>query len=189
MSEKQKFPYAVANELATRLALTMAGVCDRLIVAGSIRRLKPEVGDIEFVYVPKKETRPDSGDMFASNSVDLADEKLFGLINSGVLAMRKNVKGQTTWGDQIKLARHVETGIPIDFFPIPEASWWNYVVCRTGPKESNVAICMAAEKRGLQWKPYTAGFMDVATMQIIPVFSECEVFEKVGLPYYEPKDR
>lgn len=159
------------------------------MAAGSLRRLKRQVGDVEIVYVPEVEIRPKVGDMFATEQVELAGEDLYRLIHAGQIAMRENVKGQTTWGEQIKLARHVASGIPVDFFAICASSWFNYLVCRTGPKESNVAICMAAEKRGMQWRPYSAGFLCAETGVIIPMRSEQEVFETVGLPYREPKDR
>jgi DNA polymerase/3'-5' exonuclease PolX len=191
MSDKTKFPWEIARPVADELIEMLAPFClpDRIIAAGSLRRLRRLVSDVEIVYCPRKETRPKKGDMFAVEEIDLADEQLFREINAGRLSMRPNVKGQTTWGEQIKLARHTSTGIPIDFFPICEASWENYKVCRTGPKESNVAICVAAEKRGYQWKPYSAGFMDVNTMEIVPMRSERDVFEFVGLKYLEPKDR
>jgi DNA polymerase/3'-5' exonuclease PolX len=191
MSDKPKFPWAIARMLADELIEMLKPFClpDRIIASGSLRRLKRLVGDIEIVYCPRKETRPKKGDMFASEETDLADEQLFREINAGSLAMRLNIKGQTTWGEQIKLARHVKSGIPVDFFPICEASWENYKVCRTGPKESNVAICMAAEKRGYQWKPYSAGFMDLNSLEIVPMRSERDVFEFVGLPYFDPQDR
>jgi DNA polymerase/3'-5' exonuclease PolX len=189
MSEKQKFPWEIAKIEAEVLVSDLAFFCSRIAVAGSVRRLKPHVSDIEIVYVAKTENRGINGDMWAREDVDLANEQLSRMIDSGQIRRRLNIKGQTTWGDQIKLAELAKCHIPVDFFPICEASWFNYLVCRTGPKDSNVAICMAAEKRGLQWKPYSAGFMDVATMEIKPVHSEREVFETVGLPYFEPKDR
>jgi len=48
---------------------------------------------------------------------------------------------------------------------------------------------MAAQKRGWQWKPYTNGFQDVESLEQMPVGSERDVFEIVGLAYHEPKFR
>lgn len=44
------------------------------------------------------------------------------------------------WGEKNKLAVHVRTGIPVDFFAATEANWWNYLVCRTGGEQNNIAI-------------------------------------------------
>lgn len=189
MSDKRKFHLGTARQYAEIIQTALAPFCERIIIAGSIRREKTMVSDIEVLYVSKTEIRPKPGDLFSSETVDLADIALDDMCRKGILCKRLNVKNQTTWGAQIKLASHFATGIPVDFFPTSISSWWNYLVCRTGPKESNVAVCMAAEKRGLKWKPYTAGFVDVASSEIIPMHSERAVFECVGLNYLEPKDR
>jgi hypothetical protein len=59
--------------------------------------------------------------------------------------------------------------------------WWNYLVCRTGPKESNIAISSAAKKRGWDWNPYGSGFS--RNGRIVEMKSERDVFKFVGLPW------
>lgn len=86
-----------------------------------------------------------------------------------------------------KLLRHVESGIPVDLFATTEASWWNYLVCRTGGAQTNVRICNAAIAKGWNWAPYGAGFK--TREGLVPVHSEREVFEAVGLKYLEPEER
>jgi DNA polymerase/3'-5' exonuclease PolX len=126
-------------------------------------------------------------DLFATSLVPSTDAALNSLIDDGILAKRKNVKGSEMWGEKNKLAVHVRTGVPVDFFATTESAWWNYVVCRTGPGESNIAIEVAAQRKGWKWNPYGEGFTDGG--KVIPVRSEREAFELVGLPYKEPKDR
>jgi len=84
---------------------------------------------------------------------------------------------------------HVPTGVPVDLFSATPAIWFNYLVCRTGPAESNLAIAQAAQALGWRWNPYGSGFCNLTTGDCHSVASEREVFEFVGLPYREPSDR
>ena len=69
MSGKVKHPRAKAVAVARELTVALRGLCEpgRFIFAGSLRRLKPEVGDIEVVYVPLVESRPDPDDLLPEN--------------------------------------------------------------------------------------------------------------------------
>ena len=184
---KTRFPYAVGLEVAAELCRSLKASCERLIVAGSMRRRKPDVGDVEILYIGRKETRPDPTDMFAQVEVDLADEVVAALIKNGVLEPRPNVRGSNTYGPKIKLVRHRGSGMPVDLFKATEANWWNYLVCRTGPAESNTRICMAAQERGWKWNPFGPGFTKAG--EVRPMGSEREVFEFVGLPFVAPEQR
>lgn len=183
---KPKFPRAEALEIATQI-LTGLRV-ERAVMAGSIRRLKPLVSDIEIVYIPVIETAADPGDFFASQKVNRSDESITAMIDAGVLALRLNANGSTIWGDRNKHAVHCQSGIPVDFFSTTPECWYNYLVCRTGSAENNIRIASAAKRRGWMWHPYQNGFGDEEGNRVI-VHSEREVFALVGLPYLEPKDR
>lgn len=188
VGEKPRFPNAVGMKVAAELCAALKPVCDRLIVAGSLRRRKPTVGDVEILYIGKTEVRQDPADMFASITVNLADEAIAALEKSGVLERRKNVNGSEMYGPKNKLMRHRASGLPVDLFAATPENWWNYLVCRTGPADSNTRICMAAQDRGWKWSPYASGFKDQHG-EMIAVTSEREVFELVGLKYNKPKNR
>ena len=189
---KQKHPASVAWPAAKELVAALAPWCepDRLLVAGSLRRGKSQVSDIEILYVPKFADEPTPGEMFGTQTVNLASRQLLELLDQDEIAYRLNVKGQETWGEQIKLGVHVASNVPVDFFQARPESWWNYLVCRTGPAESNLRIATAARARGWKWEPYSSGFVrgnephDRVVME-----SERAVFEFVGLPYAEPQER
>lgn len=57
MSEKQKWPIEQAKAMAVELLSHLYGFCERAQIAGSIRLGKPQVGDIELLYVPKFEMK------------------------------------------------------------------------------------------------------------------------------------
>jgi DNA polymerase/3'-5' exonuclease PolX len=183
---KQKFPRADALAVVIQLMPRLEPACLRLIVAGSLRRRKELVGDIEILYIPRfHDTR---NDLFKPTLSNLTDIALQQLITEGILEQRRNAIGTISWGEKNKLARHLPSGIPIDLFAANSENWFNYLVCRTGPGESNIRISSAALAKGWKWKPYSPGFLD-AEHHLVPVHSEREVFELVGLPYLEPCER
>jgi len=185
---KTRYPRADALAVAKELCDALKPVCERLIVAGSLRRRKPDVGDVEILFVPKVEER--SADLFgAIVAHSLADEALAAMLDAGTLARRLLAGDRTAWGAKNKLATHAATGMPVDLFATTEDSWWNYLVCRTGPADSNTRIATRAKEAGYQWNPYGPGFTHLATGDVSPMRSEREVFEFVGLPYLDPWDR
>jgi len=185
---KIKYPRADALAAAKVCVGLLKPVTERLVVAGSLRRGKADVGDVEILYIPRFETRPNPNDMFAGPvQCNLADEALYQALG-GIITTRPNVNGSDVWGAQIKLARHAASGIPVDFFSTTVESWFNYLACRTGPAESNTRVAAAAQRKGWKWKPYSPGFLDEHG-DVVPVASERDVFEFVGLPYHEPRQR
>ncbi len=189
MSGKTKHPRAKALEVARELTGFLRPLCepDRFIFAGSLRRMKPEVGDIELVYVPRIELLPDPDDLLGNQiPTNLFDRQLDNMLAVGSLTKRVGEKGGTSWGPSNKLAVHRASGIGIDFFCANPRNFWTFLVCRTGSMESNTRICMAAEKRGWKWNPYR-GFEDRRTEELLFVpQSEEELFQYVGLPYLKP---
>lgn len=67
--------------------------------------------------------------------------------------------------------------------------WWNYLVCRTGPADSNARIATEAQRRGYRWNPYSIGYTKLADGTVVSMNSEADVFAFVGLPYAEPWER
>lgn len=187
-TEKPKYPLAEAQEIAAELIAHLGDFAEKIEIAGSIRRKKAQVGDIEILYIPTIGEQ-DSGDLLGTlEPVNYFDMALSTLEEAGILERRKNVKGSETFGEKNKLMRHVQSGIPIDFFATTEDCWWNYLVCRTGGAESNKAIATAALKRGTRWNPYSPGFTK-EDGGIIAVHAESQVFTFLGLPYLQPEER
>ena len=111
---KQRFDRALALTVARELCRALEPVTTRLIVAGSLRRRKETVGDVEILFVPRTESR--RVDLIHTEDFDLARERIDALLSDGVLEMRPNVTGGTSWGGKNKLALHVATGVPVDLF-------------------------------------------------------------------------
>lgn len=191
---KTKFPRAEAMAVAAELCreMTLAGVSERLIVAGSLRRRKPEVGDIEILYIPKTVMQQDPNELLPKLvAVNQVDVLLDDWLRRGVIAKRKTVIGAEPWGAKNKLAVHVASGLPVDFFTATAENWFNYLVCRTGSADNNLAICNAAIANGWKWNPYGPGFSRPCGLgeEQRAMASERAVFEFAGLKYKEPWER
>lgn len=192
MSDKRKFPYSEAIEVANKLKDYLYPFCEQIEIAGSLRRLRKYVGDIEILFVPKLSPNPNS--LFAAfwgpdkaEMVDLADLTINRLVKHGILEQRKNSKGSVMWGAQNKLAIHAKSGIPVDFFSTTQERWFTSLVIRTGGKKTNIALAIGAKMHGLKLNPYGEGFTERKTGCVIRCNSEGDVFRFAGLRYQEPQ--
>lgn len=191
MGGTMKYPRRLALDVAREIIDAMRGTYDELVIAGSLRRRREEVGDVEIVFVPRMEA-VERRDFFSPPpEVSLADVAIQGMLSGGMIRQRLNVLGRPAWGAANKLAVHVESGVPVDFFGTTAAAWWGYVVCRTGGARTNVAICEAARRRGWKWCPTTGVFSRASGLGVEThaIGSEREVFEFVEMEYREPRDR
>jgi len=188
VSEKIRYAARDARIVAEWLVSQLEPGCVRIQIAGSVRRERVEVGDIEIVYVPMVETRPDPADLFGPEiSVNLTDERIAVLERANALARRRNRNGSEMFGQCNKFMVHVGSGIPVDLFSTQEACWFNYVVCRTGGMKNNLQIAKAAQRKGWKWNPYGRGFSKGE--KCFQVESERDVYGFVGLPWKEPRER
>jgi len=197
-AEKPRFPRSAAIEVARELVSLLRPCCSEMVVAGSLRRRKQSVGDVELLFKSIAVTGPDPDDLFGNQgravTHDAMEIALRVLLEKGVLRKRLSVTGNESWGARNKLAVHVASGIPVDLFAASHENWWNLLVCRTGGMQSNLEICNAAIDAGWKWNPYGEGFSRpnperVGWRLIKEVHSEREVFEFVGLPFREPWER
>jgi DNA polymerase/3'-5' exonuclease PolX len=184
---KTKVPLEEAQEVACELLEALEPCCERIEIAGSIRRKKPMVGDIEVLYVPQN--RPgERVDLFAETPVVAAIDLVLNLLLvRGVLTYRPTATAKRVWGPSNKFAVHARSGIGVDFFSTGEMSWWNYLVCRTGGATTNTQIASAANAKGWTWHPTADGF--TRGHERHRVTSEEDVFSFVGLPYLQPWER
>ena len=165
-----------AREIAETLKELLEGSCDRIEIAGSIRRRKRDVGDIELLCIPE-----------FVGGVDMLDRELGALAIRRILALRRNKRGSTTYGPKNKLMVHVPSGMGVDIFSTDEQCWPVAMVVRTGGKQTNIRISMAAQARGYKFHAYGSGF-STPNGEIV-CRSEREVFETVGLPWQRPEER
>lgn len=140
--------------------------CDP-VIAGSIRRLRPVVHDIDLVFKRGECQSP--------------------------LFLRRRLEHKTgislqllRWGE--KLAAIIYCGVPIDlYFSTPE-TFNTLLLIRTGSKENNIRLCSIAKARG--WKLHASGdglFNERG--ERIAGDSERSIYDALGVPWQEPWER
>lgn len=183
---KTRWPLDYARLTATVLSQVLTPFCERVAIAGSIRRGKEAVGDIELLYVPRYEDR--QLDLISTAPVSLADEQIDIWLMNATLAKRPSKTGVFSWGEKNKLAVHVPSGIPTDLFATSIENWFVALVIRTGCKETNLRLTTGAQKRGGSLEAYGCG-VRWSDGTVKPCLSERDVFEQCGVPYLEPNAR
>lgn len=166
-----------AKAIAEELVELLRPACQRVTIAGSIRRQKPDPGDIEILAIPKFD-----------GLIDLLDQKLKWLIGIHSLEYRHNKKGSITYGPKNKLLSHVDSGIGLDVFSTDAECWPVALVVRTGGEATNKEIASRALEQGMKFHAYGRGFTLASGSELI-CRSEASVFEAVGLKYLEPWER
>lgn len=189
MSDKLKWPAIEAAEVAEQLIAELAPACERICFAGSLRRRKTEVGDLELLYIPKYELRGDPEDIFETpKQTNVADLAIAQLEKMHVLGRRKNVNGSEMFGEKNKLMVHVASGLPVDLFSTTAENWWVSLVVRTGSKETNLRLTNGAIARGGSLNAYGAG-VTWRDGHVSVAVSEKGVFDLCGVPFLKPQDR
>ena len=165
-----------AKAIAEKIKAVLESSCERIELAGSIRRQKPEVRDIELLAIPKYD-----------GTIDMLDAKIQTLIHFGMLSYRLNKLGRKVYGPKNKLLVHIPSGFGVDIFSTDEQCWPVSLVVRTGGKTTNQQIATRALQRGMKLRAYGDGF-DTPDGHF-QCKSEQEVFQAVGLRYLEPWER
>ncbi|MFH1031627.1 MAG: hypothetical protein V1767_03560 [Chloroflexota bacterium] len=168
----------LARQIAEAVKAALEPACERIEIAGSIRREKPEVGDAEILCIPR----------YDGGIVDLLDNQIQELVAQHILDYRRNKLGSKTYGAKIKLMTHIATGFGIDIFSTTPECWAVSFVVRTGGSKTNVEIATAALRKGLHFNSYGRGFTAENGTEVV-CHTEREVFETVGLKYLPPTER
>jgi DNA polymerase/3'-5' exonuclease PolX len=150
---------AQARELAESLVALLAPSCQRIEIAGSIRRLKPNPNDIELVAVPSYQavprilslwdseptlgerwTRKPDHEELMTDAANLLDKLCDDLLRAGTLEKRPDTRGRHCWGTGIKRAvfYHGTDYAPVDLFQVVAPAEWGVIYAiRTGPGDFN----------------------------------------------------
>ena len=178
-----------------------APACERIEIAGSIRRGKSDPHDIEIVAVPKLEVLIAERDMFADSDVTMAERNLFDEMlaewkDEGLrLAHRLDKNGRPAWGPRFKRALYGDDAVDI-FSVLPPAQLGVIFAIRTGPAEFSHALVTSRLE---------GGFMPVG-MQVkdgalwvsggtgtghakVETPEEEDFFRELGLPCWPPAER
>ncbi len=155
-----------AQTIAAQVKATVDALCDRVEVAGSIRRLKTMVHDIDFVAVAKSDA-----DWLKIN------EKL------KQLKAKPNCSGTSV----IKAFVPCEDGLfQVDFYRAKPSTFGIHLLVRTGSADHNMWLAGHALSKGMRLK-YSEGLIKEGVA--VAGETEKEVFEALGLPHPPPTER
>ncbi|MDP3063903.1 MAG: hypothetical protein Q8O40_11945 [Chloroflexota bacterium] len=188
MGGQTRWPLLQASVVARDLMGLLEASCERLAIAGSIRRRKPDCGDIELLCIPRLGHGRDlwGTDLNPLEGVSLLDHRVLQLIGMGVLGYRLNVKGKKTFGPLNKLLVHIPSGIPVDLFSTTVSNYGMSLVVRTGPKEFNVRVMSRFKELGMAGHAYGGVTVNEAE---VPCPDEVDVFNLLGWPFIPPERR
>lgn len=171
---KTKRPYDEALAIANDLLTLLRPACERIEIAGSLRRKKAEIGDIEVVAIPKTRAVKDlfDNEIARVSLVDLTLEDM---------AFTKN-------GDKYKQFEY--GGMTVDLFLATPETWGVIYVIRTGNAEFSHWLVT----------PHYAGGAMPGTMRcqdgrlwksgaVLNTPEEADVFAALGLAWVEPEAR
>lgn len=143
--------------------------CFRCEIAGSVRREKPEVKDIEIVAIPKPYDT--------------------GLFESGiaiVINRFEKVKGELQYGKCKYTQRILPEGIKLDLFIADENNWGLIFAIRTGsPEYSHRVLATGWCKKGYN----SVDGMLKKDDKLYAMKEEKDVFDLIGISFVEPKFR
>ncbi|MBA7683853.1 DNA polymerase/3'-5' exonuclease PolX [subsurface metagenome] len=146
----------IANEVVKRLS----PYCQKIEVAGSVRRRKPWVNDVDLVLVP-------------SDLWNLHHE----IMGMGQMRMSGN-----------KIMRVVVGNTQVDIYVASEETFATLLLIRTGSAENNIRLATLAKKRGWHLAASGDGLFN-ENGERIAGDSERSIFEALGLKYREPWER
>jgi DNA polymerase/3'-5' exonuclease PolX len=207
-------PLLAATTLAAKLVAQLAPYCERIEVAGSVRRQKDIVGDIELVAIPKLETHikvQPQLTLFGSSSeqepVSLLDQQLERMLVLDhdrpifrsrlalLAALGKPVpagRDVQRWGAKAKrfyLWGNEKYGmVNVDLFLACQDNWGAIFTLRTGPSDFSTAF-VTHLLHHTSYRQQGGYLITKTTGEIVSVSEEAEYFAAAGLCYLPPERR
>ena len=178
-----------ARQIGMEVVGALAPACDRVVIAGSVRRGKAQPKDIEIVYIPRTVKR--RVDLFEWSDGPATEAVIGRLVAQRFWRfddqVRRNgpkYKRMVRWGND------EEQQVVIELFRACPDNWGYILALRTGPGDFN-KIWAA--------KPWDGGSLPTNVVlkdgfvwvngRPVPTPTEEEFFERIGLPCWSPGER
>lgn len=177
-AKQKEHPLGDALVVATNVESELLLACDRILLAGSARRQRPFVHDLDFVVIPQGKLIKDKN----GKAVPLSGQNRWfdiprivkEFLNGSIINQGPNI-----------FTAEVE-GIQIDINRATEETWAILSTVKTGPVDFNIQLCNRAQKLGMKLSPYVGILKGGA---LLPLASEEDVFKTLDLPFIEPHRR
>ena len=185
MTTKTRVPYGRALGVANLLTAMLEPFCERIEIAGSIRRGRPDIGDVELVAVPRYYTRASTRDMFDAERMDEQVSQLKEALITWLAEGRFHNRG--AFGDRNIYLVHVDSDMAVDIFITDEDNWGMMQFVRTGPADYVRRAMARFQQLGLHGKPY-AGVVDEQGREIACPTEEV-VYQLLKWSWLDPDKR
>lgn len=163
-----------AKVIADKYIELLQPLCKRIEIAGSMRRQREEVGDIELVCIPKTTTIEDG--LFGEKEV-----RDFAFVN--FIATLPRVKGN---GEGKYTQIMIGNGDHIDLFMTTPEQWGIIFMIRTGSAAFSKRVVNEIKNNGYKCEE---GYLKKLSGEVIPCYEEEDFFRITGTPYLEPSSR
>lgn len=168
MSIGNRIPWSEASSIAEDLVSQLRPHCSQIDLAGSIKRRKPTIGDVEIVCLPLPY---DASPLFCSGIATVVNQW-------------EKVKGELPCK---YTQRILPSGMKLDLFMPDPAGYGLQLAIRTGSAEwSHKRLATAWVRAGFKSE---GGLLRDQAGRVLPCRTERELFERIGLKWVEPVDR
>jgi DNA polymerase/3'-5' exonuclease PolX len=199
------YPLATARRIAEALLAELTPACERIVLAGSIRRERPNVNDIEIVAIPRHTDEPLPGQpsLFADpapavrrvnclwNRIEEVSDGHGAImpLKPGVPRIEPDPKWpeKRCAGSRYFKLFLPRTGLAVDLFMPSAESWGLILAIRTGSSEFSRALVT-------RWTQLTGGHakegrLHRADGSVVSAPEEEDVFRACGVEWISPRER
>lgn len=216
MSSAERISLAEAKRIARKLVLALGPFCEHIQVAGSIRRERETIGDIELVAIPKIEhvtnvlnfPAPSKQlSLFGGEQAEQRqlfdvhmeqrrplDAELDRMIAAGEITneLPPGLPSRPAWGERLKrfwLLLTRERGLlQVELYLTTREAFGSIFAIRTGPSDFSRDVVTHIRYK----TPYVqedGALRSKTSGQLVPTPTELHYFRAIGLPYMAPELR
>ena len=191
MSEGAAMDLETAKLYARQFIGQILDVCEKAEIAGSIRRGKPQVHDIEILAMPRFEVKQEMLlDGVVERKVNLLHQRMQQLLRNGTVTAdrQRKDKHKDPFGERYYRVNYSPglLKIPIDLFVVlPPAQWGTQFLIRTGCAEFSHWIVSQRIGEGIRFRD---GHLERNGV-VIDTPTEESVFKALRIPYIPPERR
>lgn len=182
---------ALATKLAERIKAELAPMCEQIEIAGSVRRLRPECGDVDLVLLPKRHALEEIKKRCLARAT---------MVQDGAQNFICKLKPWDAAPDGFQLDIFIASPDSKDMFAPEPGNFASLLLCRTGSKEHNVFLIEHAKKMQMCWNPYRGVYhggqwtgsgtdRDYVGGELLAARHERDIFESLKLVFVPPEKR
>jgi len=154
-----------AQKIAGELIPMLIDCCDRITIAGSLRRQRPNVADLDLVVIPQ------------AGNLLLLKNRLWKL----------NRAKPEKYGDKYLMLANYR-GLQVDLYVATPETWATLLLIRTGSKEHNILLAKQAQALDMHMRANGEGLVRLSGPPL-EIRTERDLFAALELPYKEPWER